>query len=108
MKKDSWFTVPVYGIQRDPEFWGPDANAFSPERWLIEDPEAIKAMKRSFFAYGAGPRSCPASRFAKFEMKLALIRIFQAFTLELLPDQVCCSLQPPPFESMNWKTTPLH
>ena len=88
VSKGSWLTVSPYAIQNDPRVWGPDAHVFRPERWLTQDPVAAKNNKRGFFAFGHGPRVCPGSRFAIIEMKLALIRVFQAFTLELLPNQV--------------------
>lgn len=83
-----WVAVSPYAIHNDPRVWGPDVDQFLPERWLTQDPAALKQAKKGFFAFGHGPRVCPGSRFALLEMKLTLIRILQNFTLELGPDQV--------------------
>ena len=88
MAKGSWVAISPYAIHNDPRVWGLDVDKFLPERWLAKDPEAIKKAKRGFFAFGHGPRVCPGSRFAIIEIKLALIRMFQNFTLELSPNQV--------------------
>ena len=90
VQKGMWVAVSPYAIHNDSRVWGSDVEQFLPERWLTEDPAALKKAKKGFFAFGHGPRVCPGSRFALLEMKLTLIRIFQNFTLELGPKQVPC------------------
>ena len=59
-----------------------------PERWLPGDPAAAKQAKVCFMGFGEGARACPGSRFALTEAKVALLRIYSAFTLQLAPYQV--------------------
>jgi len=86
--KGSAIYISVYALHHDPRVWGDDVATFLPERWLTEDPVAAKKAKSSFFAFGDGPRVCPGSRFALTEAKIALVRIYQKFTLELKSGQV--------------------
>jgi len=85
--KGSWFSISVYALHNDARIWGDSVATFLPERWLTDDPAASKKAKNSFFGFGDGPRVCPGSRFALTEAKLALVRVFQKFTLELQPGQ---------------------
>ena len=81
--------IPVHGVHNEKAVWGDNAEDFVPDRWLAEDAASQKRAKNGFFAFGGGPRGCPGSKFALLEMKCTLIKIFQNFTLELAPRQVC-------------------
>ena len=89
LPKGSFVGVPVYGVHHQKAVWGDDADTFVPDRWLAEDAASQKRAKNSYFAFGGGMRACPGSRFALLEIKCTLIKIFQNFTLELAPKQVC-------------------
>lgn len=54
-----------------------------PERFLDPSPEAVQREKTRFLPFGTGPRMCPGGRFALVEAKLALVRLYQACTLDL-------------------------
>ncbi len=58
----------AYVIQRDPRWWGPDADAFRPERWH----EDSTRPRFAWFPFGAGPHLCIGMRFALMEMTLTL------------------------------------
>jgi cytochrome P450 len=55
-------------IQRDPRWWGPDADNFRPERWL----EPTTRPRFAWFPFGAGPHLCIGMRFALMEMVIAV------------------------------------
>lgn len=86
VKKGQWLLVPAFSIHNDPKNWGPDAASFVPERWLDSDSAAVKRAKNTFFAFGAGSRVCPGSRFALTEAKTTLVRLYQRCKLELAPN----------------------
>jgi benzoate 4-monooxygenase len=46
--------VPSFTIHRDPSVWGPDIEAFRPERWF--EAERKDAMQRTFNPFSVGPR----------------------------------------------------
>lgn len=89
LRQGEWVIISPYAIQNDPRVWGATAAQFLPERWLTDNPAERKKNRKGFFTFGHGPRVCPGSRFAVNEIKLALIRILQNFTIELEPGQVC-------------------
>jgi benzoate 4-monooxygenase len=61
-------SVPSYSIHHSTEIWGPDADAFRPERW-----ETLTArQKNAFIPFSYGPRSCVGRNVAEMEMKLIL------------------------------------
>ena len=75
-----------------------------PERWLTGDPAAAKQAKVCFMGFGEGARACPGSRFALTEAKVALLRIYSAFTLQLAPYQVTM----PDTRSLFLRVAPSH
>lgn len=67
----STVTVPIFSLQRDPKYF-PDPEKFDPERFA-ED--SSKIVKGTYLPFGDGPRICIAQRFAKLEIKLAVIKM---------------------------------
>ncbi|GAB2554567.1 cytochrome P450 [Nocardia heshunensis] len=65
--------------QRDPDVWGPDAEAFDPSRFDTarrrEHPEAF------FKPFGSGPRACIGMQFAMHEAALLLAAILSSNNL---------------------------
>jgi cytochrome P450 len=66
---------------RDPRYFGPDPEAFRPERWL--DGLAKRIPKYAYFPFGGGPRVCIGNRFAMMEAVLLLATIARRFRLRL-------------------------
>ncbi|XP_056643078.1 probable cytochrome P450 6a14 [Diorhabda sublineata] len=72
--------VPVYCIQRDPEYY-PDPENFDPERFNEEN-----KSKRNQFAYmpfGEGPRTCIGLRFGKLQAKVGLCSVLKNYKVTL-------------------------
>lgn len=69
-------------MHRHPEYWS-EPLEFRPERFLGPQPEPRVAG--AFLPFGAGPRACVGSRFALQEIRLALVRMAQAFEFQLAP-----------------------
>ena len=69
-------TLDMYSLHYDNDLWGPvDTKRFYPERF------ATKRHPLAWVAFGAGPRNCLGMRFALTEMKIAVIRLLQNYTI---------------------------
>nr|XP_014091314.2 cytochrome P450 6g1 [Bactrocera oleae] len=66
--------VPIFGIQRDPEYW-PNPNTFDPERFSAENKKTHKPM--TYFPFGNGPRNCIGSRIGLLQSKVGLVHILK-------------------------------
>lgn len=62
----------------------PNANAFDPERWIVngETTQGINSVKRISMPFGAGPRICPGRYLALLEMKIAMTMLLTRFDIE--------------------------
>ena len=82
--KDTMIVVYIYGVHHSEKYWEAPEQ-FRPERF---EKEATK--KRPAFTYmpfGGGPRLCIGNNFAMMEMQLALVKMLQRFSFELVPNQ---------------------
>lgn len=77
--------MPACYIHRDPDFWGPDANEFNPDRWEKKPPRG------SFIPFADGARNCAGRNYAMYEMTLGICSVLQSFRVQPAPD-------------MDWKT----
>ncbi|KAF8063490.1 cytochrome P450 monooxygenase CYP63 [Lyophyllum atratum] len=88
-------------VQRNKALWGPDADAFDPERWL--DPKRIAkfvANPAMFAPFSAGPRICIGQNYAYNETSYFLVRLLQQFDrFTLAPEVQPEGSMPPP----EWK-----
>ncbi|KAI0642531.1 cytochrome P450 [Trametes meyenii] len=76
----------IFGANRDPTIWGPDATVWKPERWLSPLPDSVtNAHMPSVFAntmtFVAGPRSCIGYNFALAEIRVILAHLLMAFEI---------------------------
>ncbi|XP_013401329.1 cytochrome P450 3A19 [Lingula anatina] len=77
--KGTTCVIPIKTIHRHPDYW-PDPDKFDPERFT---PDAIARRHQfAFLGFGMGPRNCIGMRLAKLEMKIALVKILQRFTIK--------------------------
>lgn len=79
--RGSTVLISVYGIQRG-EAWGPDPDAFRPERFATDWP------KRAFLPFATGKHVCIGKQFALIEMMVALALIGQRYHLALRSNSV--------------------
>lgn len=73
----------AYTMHFDEEFWGPDARAFNPDRWLGESSKGLDAYLTTF---SKGARSCIGQNLAQTEVLVVLYMLFRNFEIELVPD----------------------
>jgi cytochrome P450/NADPH-cytochrome P450 reductase len=79
LKKNTFITVLVLALHRDPSVWGPNPDAFDPENFSrkAEAARPVNAWK----PFGNGQRACIGRGFAMHEAALALGMILQRFKL---------------------------
>lgn len=74
-------SVPSYTIHHSTEIWGPDADAFVPERWT---PDRITdRQKAAFIPFSYGPRSCVGRNVAEMELALIVATTFKNYDFKL-------------------------
>jgi len=67
-------------LQRDPRFWGADAAAFRPDRWLDGDID-----NAAFQNFGRGRRMCMGKRMAYIEAVLTIATALQRYRFQAPP-----------------------
>ncbi|XP_028516354.1 cytochrome P450 3A31 [Exaiptasia diaphana] len=83
IKKGTSIFVPVYSIQRDPEYYD-NPDKFDPEHFSAEAKQSRDPY--AYMPFGHGPRNCIGMRFAIFQMKMSLARILKQFSLVVGPE----------------------
>src|SRR3954454_17245256 len=79
LKKNTFITVLVLALHRDPGVWGPNPDAFNPENFSREA-EAARPVN-AWKPFGNGQRACIGRGFAMHEAALAIGMILQRFKL---------------------------
>src|SRR6201998_1348829 len=79
MKDNTFITVLVMALHRDPSVWGPNPDAFDPENFSREA-EAARPVN-AWKPFGNGQGACHGRGFAMHEAALAIGMILQCFKL---------------------------
>ncbi len=79
LKRNTFVTVLVLALHRDPGVWGPSPDAFDPENFSREA-EAARPVN-AWKPFGNGQRACIGRGFAMHEAALAIGMILQRFKL---------------------------
>ncbi len=79
LKKNTFITVLVLALHRDPSVWGKNPDAFDPENFSREA-EAARPVN-AWKPFGNGQRACIGRGFAMHEAALAIGMILQRFRL---------------------------
>jgi cytochrome P450 len=86
VKKGYTIFMSQWVSHRDPRYFGPDPEAFRPERWL--DGLAKRIPKYAYYPFGGGPRVCIGNTFALMEAAILLATVGQRYRFTLDPDAV--------------------
>ncbi|CAH2105178.1 unnamed protein product [Euphydryas editha] len=78
LKEGTQLVVNIYGLHRNPKYWGPDADKFKPERFLNATPEQLTA----YMPFSSGPRNCAGYRIGAISLKVVIISVLQKFRLK--------------------------
>jgi cytochrome P450 len=66
----------AYGIFRDKDRWGPDADQFRPERWLEASPEKLRDMEGVLeLIFGYGRYQCLGKNLAMMELNKIFVEV---------------------------------
>ncbi|KAJ7181130.1 cytochrome P450 monooxygenase pc-1 [Mycena filopes] len=89
----------VFMMHRRKDLWGPDAEEFSPDRFLDERLKSYLLKNTfQFLPFNAGPRICLGQQFAYNEMSFMIIRLLQAFSSFTLDEEAFAPEGRPPKE----------
>lgn len=73
--------LPIYALQRDPRWWGADADSYEPNRF--HDKDAVAARPNlAFMPFGAGPHRCFGAAMGYLEAQFLLAQIHQRFRIQ--------------------------
>lgn len=70
-------------LHRDKRIFGPDADEWKPERWLVEDAEEVKYMERHLLSFGAGSRTCLGKHIAMLELSKMIPALVLRYNMRL-------------------------
>ncbi|MFB9262107.1 bifunctional cytochrome P450/NADPH--P450 reductase [Bradyrhizobium erythrophlei] len=79
LKKNTFITILVMALHRDPSVWGPNPDKFDPENFSRE--AEAKRPINAWKPFGNGQRACIGRGFAMHEAALAIGMILQRFKL---------------------------
>ncbi|XP_047986664.1 cytochrome P450 4c3-like isoform X2 [Leguminivora glycinivorella] len=71
----SGVVVSIWGTHRNPKYWGPDAEKFDPDRFLLERFNLKHPC--AFIPFSSGPRNCIGYQYALMSIKTALSSILR-------------------------------
>jgi len=74
----------IYGVHHSEKLWQ-DPETFRPERF--DKSNRKNHTPYDYLPFGGGPRLCIGNNFAMMEMQLAIQRLIQRYTFELVPGQ---------------------
>lgn len=72
----------AWALHREPSIWGSDAETFRPERWLDKESEG---MKRYFFTFGGGSRTCIGRNISWLEIEKLVPTLLMRYNFRLAP-----------------------
>jgi len=72
----------MWGLMRNPEVWGDDADEFRPERWLETDGEKLREMEATLeLVFGMGRWQCLGRNIALMELNKVFVELLRRFEL---------------------------
>ena len=85
-------------MHRRTHYWGPDAEAFDPDRFLDARVHTyLTPNPFVFLPFNAGPRICLGQQFAYNEMSYMMVKLLQHFSdFELVPEATPPDMRPTP------------
>ncbi|KAI4860878.1 cytochrome P450 [Hypoxylon rubiginosum] len=86
LPKNTVVGVNSWVLHRNKDVFGEDAYSFRPERWIENEEQKVKEMRRNLFAFGHGPRSCIGKNISILEMWKVIFELYRHFDIDLASD----------------------
>ncbi|KAF2634756.1 cytochrome P450 [Massarina eburnea CBS 473.64] len=64
-----------------------EAGSWKPERWITDDGKKLEEMRRWFWAFSKGSRTCVGKDFTLIVMKLIIFTIYARYSTEIVEDE---------------------
>ncbi|TVY15514.1 Pisatin demethylase [Lachnellula arida] len=74
--------INAWVVHHSKEVFGFDTDTFRPERWLDANPDQLRLMEQSSFAFGHGAESCIGKNISILEITKFVPQLLRLFTLE--------------------------
>ncbi|HEY3549875.1 MAG TPA: cytochrome P450 [Gaiellaceae bacterium] len=81
IRKGDIVLVGTLAAQRDPRYWGPDADEFDPEQFSME--RVVDRPRHAFIPFSVGKRQCMAQEVTFMMLRVVLFEIYKRYRLRL-------------------------
>ncbi len=85
IRRGTLIGIPIYSLQRDPRWWGPDPESYDPIRFYDKGIVAERP-NLAFMPFGAGPHRCFGAAMGYLEAQFLLAQIHQRFRIHTPAD----------------------
>jgi cytochrome P450/NADPH-cytochrome P450 reductase len=83
IRKGDIILVGTLAAQRDPRYWGSNADAFDPEQFAME--KVVERPRHAFIPFSIGKRQCMAQEVTFMMLRVVLFEIYRRYQLRLAP-----------------------
>src|SRR5262249_12800061 len=83
IRKDDIILVGTLAAQRDPRYWGPDADKFDPDQFAME--KVVDRPRHAYIPFSIGRRQCMAQEVTFMMLRVVLFEIGKHYRLQLAP-----------------------
>src|SRR6185436_6258027 len=83
IRKDDMILVGTLAAQRDPRYWGPDADQFDPDQFAME--KVVDRPRHAYIPFSVGRRQCMAQEVTFMMLRVVLFEIYKRYRLRLAP-----------------------
>ena len=83
VRKDDIILVGTLAAQRDPRYWGNQADVFDPDQFAME--KVVGRPRHAFIPFSVGQRQCIAQEVTFMMLRVALFEIYSTFRLRMAP-----------------------
>lgn len=81
VRKDDIILVGSLAAQRDPRYWGPNADVFDPDQFAME--KVVERPRHAFIPFSVGQRQCMAQEVTFMMLRVALFEIYNRYRLRI-------------------------